>query len=102
MAIKYQKRFDKNANKLFTFLEYDNVPWNNNNAEHAIKPLALLRHVFGGVSTPKGIHDYLVLLSISETCKYRGISFLDFLRSGELDIDKFSADGRSRRKVVEA
>lgn len=99
LAIKYQKRFEKNARKLFTFLDYDNVPWNNNNAEHAIKPLALLRHVFRGVSSPKGISDYLVLLSVEETCKYRGISFLDFLRSGELDIDKFSAGGRLRLKV---
>ena len=99
IAIKYQKRFEKYADKLFTFLDYDNVPWNNNNAEHAIKPFAKLRHVFGGVSTPKAIHDYLVLLSVAETCKYRGISFLDFLRSGELDIDKFSAGGRSRLKV---
>lgn len=99
IAIKYQKRFEKYADKLFTFLDYDNVPWNNNNAEHAIKPFAKLRHVFGGLSTPKAIHDYLVLLSVAETCKYRGISFLDFLRSGELDIDKFSAGGRSRLKV---
>ncbi len=60
VAIKYQKRFEKNASKLFTFLGYDNVPWNNNNAEHAIKPLAKLRHVFGGQGTPKSIHDYLV------------------------------------------
>lgn len=91
VAIKYQKRFDKNANKLFTFLDYDNVPWNNNNAEHAIKPFAMLRHVIGGVSTPKGIREYLVLLSVEETCKYRGVSFLDFLRSGEMDIDQFTA-----------
>ena len=30
-----KKRIDKNKDKLFTFLDYDNVPWNNNNAEHA-------------------------------------------------------------------
>ncbi len=99
VAIKYQKRFEKNAGKLFTFLDYDNVPWNNNNAEHAIKPFAMLRHNIGGVSTPKGIRDYLVLLSVEETCKYRGISFLEFLRSGELDIDKFSSGSRSRLRV---
>ncbi len=91
VAIKYQKRFDKNTNKLFTFLDYDNVPWNNNNAEHAIKPFAMLRNVIGGASSPKGIREYLVLLSVEETCKYRGIDFLDFLRSGELDIDRFKA-----------
>lgn len=96
VAIKYQKRFNKYANKLFTFLDYDNVPWNNNNAEHAIKPFAMLRHVFRGLSTPKGIREYLVLLSVEETCKYRGISFLDFLRSGELDIDQFIARRQSR------
>ena len=96
VANKYQKRFEKNANRLFTFLDYDNVPWNNNNAEHAIKPFAKLRHIIGGTSTPKGIREYLVLLSVEETCKYRGVSFLDFLRSGELDIDKYSASSRSR------
>ena len=28
--------------KLFTFLNHDNVSWNNNNAEHAVKPNFLL------------------------------------------------------------
>ena len=102
VAIQYKKRFKKNVNKLFTFLDYDNVPWNNNNAEHAIKPFAKLRHVIGGTSTPKGISDYLVLLSIEQTCKYRGISFLDFLRSGELDIDKFDTSRCSQLSRVAA
>jgi len=31
LCIKYIKRFNKNKTKLFTFLDYDNVPWNNNN-----------------------------------------------------------------------
>ena len=89
VVIQYQRRLAKNANKLCTFVDYDNVPWNNNNAAHGIKPFARLRHVIGGTSTPKGIRDYLVLLSIEETCKYRGISFLEVLRSGELGIDKY-------------
>ncbi len=89
IAVKYKKRFDKNRDKLFTFLDYDGVPWNNNNAEHAIKAFASLRKVIGGTSTDKGIRDYLTLLSICETCKYKGVSFLDFLRSGEKDIDEF-------------
>jgi len=89
IAVKYKKRFDKNRNKLFTFLDYDGVPWNNNNAEHAIKAFASLRKVLGGTSTDKGIRDYLTLLSICETSMYKGISFLDFLRSGEKDIDEF-------------
>ncbi len=55
------------------------MPWNNNNAEHAIKAFARLRNIFGGTSTVKGMREYLILLSISETCKNKGIRFLDFL-----------------------
>jgi predicted RecB family nuclease len=79
----YKKRFEKNRDKLFTFLGHDGVPWNNNNAEHAIKALVKLRRNIGGQSSPQGMRDYLVLLSISQTCRYRGLSFLDFLRLGQ-------------------
>jgi hypothetical protein len=82
IATSYQKRFQKNRDKLFTFLDFDGIPWNNNNAEHAIKSFALLRNVVRGSSSPKGMREYAVLLSICETCKYKGISFLEFLRSG--------------------
>ena len=89
VAVRYKTRIDKNREKLFTFLDYDGVPWNNNNAEHAIKGFVRLRNVIGGTSSDKGIREYLVLLSICETCKYKGVSFLDFLRSGEKDIGVF-------------
>jgi hypothetical protein len=88
-AIKYQNRLSKHRSGLFTFLEYDGVPWNNNNAEHAIKSFAQLRRVLRGTSTERGIHDYLILLSICQTCKYMGVDFLEFLRSGETDIHAF-------------
>jgi len=87
-AIK--KRFEKNRDKLFTFLVHDGVPWNNNNAEHAVKAFAMLRQVIKGVTSERGIRDYLVLLSISQTCKYKAVDFLDFLRSGEKDINAFA------------
>jgi transposase len=93
LADSYKKRFEKNKNKLFTFLDYDGIPWNNNNAEHAIKAFASLRQVIGGVSTEKGIREYLTLLSVCETCKYKGVSFLAFLRSGESDIEVFIQKG---------
>jgi transposase len=92
-AAYYTKRFEKNQGKLFTFLDYDGIPWNNNNAEHAIKAFASLRKVIGGVSTEKGIREYLTLLSICKTCQYKGVSFLDFLRSGEKNIDVFMKRG---------
>ena len=40
-----------------------------------------------------GLNEYLVLLSIYLTCKYKGVSFLKFLYSGETDIDAFRAGG---------
>jgi hypothetical protein len=81
---------EKNRDTLFTFLDHDGVPWNNNNAEHAIKAFAFLRRDFAGLSTEKGIKEYLILLSVCETCKFKGINFLDFLRSGEKDVHAFA------------
>ncbi len=94
VASKLKQRFKKNRDKLFTFLRYDGVPWNNNNAEHAIKAFARLRGVISGLSTKKGVDEYVTLLSVSETCKYRGIDFLDFLRSGERDVALFALSRR--------
>ena len=45
-----------------------------------------------------GLKDYLVLLGVSETCRYRGISFLKFLLSRERDIDAFGTRGRGRQR----
>jgi predicted RecB family nuclease len=81
-----KKRIDKNRDKLFTFLSYDNVPWNNNNAEHAVRAFTRLRNVMV-TSTPKGTREYCVLLSLQQTLRCRGLSFLDFLRSGRIEID---------------
>lgn len=89
-ALKCKKRLERNRGSLFSFLDYDGVPWNNNNAEHAIKAFAMLRRDFSGVSTEKGIQEYLILLSVCETCRFKGVNFLDFLRSGETDIDAFA------------
>jgi predicted RecB family nuclease len=96
-AVKFKERLEKNRDKLFTFLSFDGVPWNNNNAEHAVKPFAALRQIIGGITTEKGIRNYLVLLSLCETCKYMGVGFLDFLCSGEKDIHTFAENRRGRK-----
>jgi predicted RecB family nuclease len=85
-AVKCQQRFQRNRDKLFTFLRYDDVPWNNNNAEHAIKAFARLRDVIAGSASKKGVDEYLTLLSVAQTCKYQELDFLEFLRSREVDI----------------
>ena len=101
-AQRCKARLERNRHTLFTFLDFDGVPWNNNNAEHAIKAFALLRRDFGGGVTEKGLREYLVLLSVCETCKCKGLSFLDFLRSGEMNIDAFAERKYTRKRVPSA
>jgi Transposase IS66 family len=96
-ARKITERLWKNRNTMFTFLNFDDVPWNNNNAEHAIKAFAALRRVFEGTTAEKGLREFLILLSLCETCKYKGLDFLDFLRSGSKDIDDFVNNGVKQR-----
>jgi predicted RecB family nuclease len=89
-ARKYQKRLLKYREKLFVFLDYDGVPWNNNNAENAVKRFASRRKIIGASFTEKGLRDYLVFLSIYQTCRNKHLSFLRFLRSGGVDLDAFA------------
>ena len=81
-AIKYQNRIKKYGHRLFTFLDYDGVPWNNNNAEHAIKSFARYRRFADGRFTRKSVGDYLVILSVFQTCEYQGENVLNFLLTG--------------------
>jgi predicted RecB family nuclease len=85
IAQKYQKRFQKYEGMLFTFLDHDGVPWNNNNAEHAMKAFAKHRRFADGRFTEQSIQEYLVILSVYQTCEYRGVSFLKFLLDGPKD-----------------
>ena len=88
LALKYQKRFERYKESLFTFLEQDGIPWHNNPAESAIRHLAKQRDISGALREG-ATHHYLVLLGIRQTCRFQGKSFLKFLLSGEKDIDEF-------------
>jgi hypothetical protein len=85
LASGYQKRFEKYQAKLFTFLDHDGVPWNNNNAEHAIHCFARYRVFADGCFTEASIQDNLVLLSLYQSCEYQGINFLQYLRNERVD-----------------
>jgi hypothetical protein len=91
LARHYRTRMLKYRNKLFTFLDYDGVPWNNNNAENAVKLFVSRRKVIRTPFTEDGIRDYLLLLSIYQTLRYRHLSFWRFLISGEIDIAAYTA-----------
>ncbi|WP_442508214.1 TM0106 family RecB-like putative nuclease [Novipirellula sp. SH528] len=85
----FKERFEKSRSKLFTFLDHDDIPWNNNNAEHAIKAFAKLRNAIEKLNGERSIAEYLVLLSVSVTCEFQGVPVLTFLRSGLDDIDEY-------------
>jgi predicted RecB family nuclease len=94
LAQYYQKRILKYKEKLFVFLNYDGVPWNNNTAENAVKLIAARRKIMGTPFTEDGIKDYLVLLSIFQTLRYHQASLWDFLLSGEIDVHAFVQNRR--------
>jgi predicted RecB family nuclease len=87
LANKYKKRFQKSGKKMFTFLDHDGVPWNNNNAEHAIKRFAKYRRDAGGRFTERTLREYLVLSSVFETCEFNNVSVLKFLLAKETTLE---------------
>jgi hypothetical protein len=83
LAVSYKRRFQKSGAKMFTFLDHDGVPWNNNNAEHAIKGFAKFRAHADGRFTERSLREYLVLASIFQTCEFNNVNVLKFLLSKE-------------------
>ena len=81
LANKYKKRFQKSGEKMFTFLNNDGVPWNNNNAEHAIKRFAKYRRNTDGYFTERSLQEYLVLATVFETCEFNRECILSCLKS---------------------
>lgn len=88
VAQSYKRRLLKYREKMFGFLTEDDIPWNNNNAEHSIKPFAKWRKRKTSNLSVNNIRNHLILLSILQTCKYNGMSFFEFMRSGELSLFK--------------
>jgi hypothetical protein len=98
-ARSIRDRLLRYRDKLFVFVNHDNVAWNNNQAENAIKQFAYFREGRTGTMREQGLRDYLTLLSLYQTCRYGGVEFLPFLLSGERDIEAFATSkGRTRRK----
>jgi hypothetical protein len=88
----YQKRFSKYRDKLFVFMERDGVPWNNNMAERALRHIAVQRKISGSFGKD-GILRYLLLLGVTQSCRFQNKSLLQFLLSREEDIDLFKGKG---------
>ena len=90
----YRKRFNRYRKSLFLFLTEDSIPWNNNMAERALRHLSVQQKI-SGCFMGSGADDYLRLLGICQTCRFQDKSFLQFLLTGEKDVDQFKC--RKRR-----
>ncbi len=95
---KYQKRFLRYRDSLFIFLECDGIPWNNNMAERALRHLAVQRKI-SGAFYESAIENYLLLLGIMQSCRFQGKPLLQYLLSGERDVDKYKPPRAIRRSV---
>lgn len=66
------KRLRRHQNELFTFLDHENVPFENNHAERAIRPAVIIRKNSYANRSEKGADVQAVLMSIYRTLKQRG------------------------------
>jgi hypothetical protein len=86
---------------MFTFLDHDGVPWNNNNAEHAIKRFARHRRCTGALSTEHTLKEYLTLASVFEPFEFNNVNVRQFLLSKVNTLDGlFKMARRKTRQSV--
>ena len=68
------KRLRKHVHHIFTFLDYDDVPFENNFAERQIRPAVILRKNSQSNRSDRGAATQSVLMSVYRTQKLRGLN----------------------------
>ena len=66
---KILDRCEKYQDSLFTYLDHEGMPPDNNEAERDLRPFAVQRRVSGGFKSPPLMKHYAVYLSLYMTCK---------------------------------
>lgn len=66
------KRLRRHQNDLFTFLDRDGVPIENNHAERSIRPAVIIRKNSYGNRSEQGADCQAVMMTIFRTLKQRG------------------------------
>jgi len=74
------KRLTKYKDHIFTFLEYDEVPSDNNGSERDIRKWVIFRKIYGCFRSWQGAENLSVLLSIIETYKKRNKNWFDRIK----------------------
>jgi transposase len=71
-AKRLTKRLRRHQDDLFTFLDQEQVPFDNNHAERSIRPAVILRKNSYGNRSQRGADCQAVLMSVFRTLKQRG------------------------------
>ena len=72
-ASRLAKRLRRHCDEIFTFLDYPEVPFENNLAERMIRPAVVLRRNSQSNRSERGAAVQAVLMSIYQTLKLRGL-----------------------------
>ena len=86
------KRFRRHQDELFTFLDQEGVPFDNNYAERTIRPAVIIRKNSQGNRSQQGADCQAVLMSVFRTLKQRGhdpirtvtAALAEYLTTGQL------------------
>lgn len=66
------RRIDRFLDELFPFVQYPEIPSENNAAERAVRPAVIARKVSGGTRSAKGSQTHSILRSLFETWSLQG------------------------------
>ncbi len=80
-GMKLYKRVLKHRDSILTFMDYPDVPADNNGAERAIRNAKIRQKVSGCFRNPEAAKRYAVILSWTETAKKQGLSTLEACKS---------------------
>jgi transposase len=78
---RLQKRFKKHQDWIFPFMNYPDVPPDNNSSERAIKAAKLKDKVSGGFRSGPGASRFAQLLSLTQTLRKQSLPILACLTS---------------------
>jgi transposase len=92
---RLQKRLIKHKNWIFSFMNYPDVPPDNNSSERAIKAAKLKDKVSGGFRSESGASRFAQLLSLTQTLRKQHLPILDCLKAvvAGQDLPLFSPSG---------
>ena len=79
-----RRRLEKQQDRLFTFLDVEEVEATNNLAERQLRPAVIARKVSRGNKTPKGAHTWEILTSLAATCAQQAESFAHLVSQSAL------------------